>query len=454
MTLSNDRTVKTICLMGASFETGNFGVSILAHGAVACMLAAYPDADVFIMDYCRESDRTEISVGGKTRLVPLVNIRFSKKLYLRNNIALLLCLAVLWQLVPLESFRRLLVKWNPYLRRICEADVVGSIAGGDSFSDIYGMVRLVYVTLPQLLAVMLKKNLVLLPQTIGPFRSRTARMVARFLLRRSAVIFSRDAEGVETARSMISPSQRSKAVFCPDVGFVVDAQEPHEDPLSDIPAAATVVALNVSGLLHIGGYTQNNMFDLRVDYRRLVRDLIDYFIRRQGAYVVLVPHVLGGPEVPESDLAACNGVAAALSPRYGAYLRCASAIQTHTEAKHIIGRCDFAVASRMHACIGALSQNVPAVSIAYSNKFRGVMESIGAGHLVLDPRRSTNEEILDNVARLYEQRNETRQQLQKRMGAIRSAIFETFHGLDAIITSRPAVSRHLVEEPQHKAIAS
>ena len=45
--------------------------------------------------------------------------------------------------------------------------------------------------------------------------------------------------------------------------------------------------------------------------------------------------------------------------------------------KYLIGQCDFFVGSRMHSCIAAVSQCVPAVSIAYSDKFIGVMATLG-----------------------------------------------------------------------------
>ena len=46
----------------------------------------------------------------------------------------------------------------------------------------------------------------------------------------------------------------------------------------------------------------------------------------------------------------------------------------------------------MHACIAALSQTVPAVAIAYSRKFLGVMETIGVEDIVVDPQCMTADE--------------------------------------------------------------
>ncbi len=137
-------------------------------------------------------------------------------------------------------------------------------------------------------------------------------------------------------------------------------------------------------MLYIGGYTRDNMFGLRVDYRRLVEQVIEFFIREKNVTILLVPHVFGATE--ESDAAVCKKVYEDLRPRYGKNIACVEATYDTSEIKHIIGACEFFVGSRMHACIAAVSQHVPAVAIAYSDKFVGVLQTVGVEFLVADAR--------------------------------------------------------------------
>jgi polysaccharide pyruvyl transferase WcaK-like protein len=58
----------------------------------------------------------------------------------------------------------------------------------------------------------------------------------------------------------------------------------------------------------------------------------------------------------------------------------------------------------MHACIAALSQCVPALGLAYSNKFSGVFETIGVGSLVIDLRAHPSGSIIETVARVFDRR--------------------------------------------------
>ncbi len=134
------------------------------------------------------------------------------------------------------------------------------------------------------------------------------------------------------------------------------------------------------------------MFALKTDYVRLMREVIDYFVTEQNTHVLLVPHVFGSDS--ESDSQACARVFQELQPKYGDRLHLASGFFNQHEIKYVIGRCDFFLGARMHACIAALSQCIPTVCLAYSRKFIGVMESIGCAESVADLR------LLDNAVSL------------------------------------------------------
>ena len=132
-------------ILGASLDNDNMGVNVLAAGTVKCIINSYPNAEISFFDYAKDPSVHMLRLEGREIVVPKVNIRFSKKLYLPNNIALLLVLATLLKWIPSASLRRWILARNSWLRHLQEADLVLSIAGGDSFSDIYGLVRLLYV---------------------------------------------------------------------------------------------------------------------------------------------------------------------------------------------------------------------------------------------------------------------------------------------------------------------
>lgn len=411
----------SVMVLGAGFSTGNLGVNALLSGAVRGIRDAMPRADIAVLDYAYEPSVLECRVGGQRVPLDLVNIRFSKKLLLSNNIARLLLLAAASRVVP-RSLRQRWLGRNPTLRRILACDVACSIAGGDSFSDIYGIGRLLYVSLPQVLMILLGKPLIQLPQTIGPFKSRIGVSVARYIVRHSARVYARDKAGVETLTRMVG-TRGPEPSFCHDVAFRLEPAEPagttaHQD-------AGVRVGINISGLLYMGGYTQRNMFDLQIDYPAALLRILRGFLQNPSVSVALVPHVFG-PGNGESDCEAAEALLERLEPELRSRVELIPGVYDHHEMKAIIGTCDFFVGSRMHACIGALSQGIPAVGISYSPKFAGVFESLGMSELVADPTRLTEDDIVSLVEDRYRRREEFAGRLQMALPQVTERLRQVF----------------------------
>lgn len=428
MRIDKNSKSKKVLLLGASFTSRNMGVWALASGALNSVLHIFPDAEVFLLDYHKEQVSYQVRLPTGTALTKLINLRFSKKFWLPNNIARLLLTALLIRMFPSRLLRNRLITQNYWLRSVKMADIIGSIAGGDSFSDIYGIKRLIYVALPQFLVLLLGKPLVLLPQTIGPFKGIFARAIGRFILMRAQMIYSRDTESLTAVRELLKVDDRRLALSY-DMGFVL---EPHirsgriPTSLAMIDPTIPILGLNVSGLLYIGGYTQDNMFELMVDYRQLIRKLIEYFVHKHSAHVILVPHVFGGDHNKESDMTACYRIYRELVPNLRKYLHLVGEEYNQHEIKALIGRCEFFIGSRMHACIAALSQCVPAIGLAYSRKFRGVFATIGMEELVLDLRKINCHLIIEGVDRIYGRREVIRSLLEAKIPAVKESVLNLF----------------------------
>jgi polysaccharide pyruvyl transferase WcaK-like protein len=427
-----------ICLLGLEPTNANLGVRALIAGSIACILHQYPGAEISILDYAKEGGVIPFRFGERVVSLRLVNVRFSKNFFSEDHIVHLLVVATLYRLMPTKGMRQALIERNPRLRHIHGMDLVAAISGGDSFSDIYGLSRLLYVSLPQILALWSGKQLVLLPQTLGPFKSRFARAIAKYIMKRARVVYSRDHAGVKSGAAMLGANGHSgKFRFCYDVGFLAEAKEPRNlVPVGMAPRGDTeipLVGLNVSGLLFMGGYSRDNMFGLRVEYKMLIFDLIEFLIATKRASVMLIPHLLGFDG--EGDSLACDVVYQALKNRFPgriSLIRADYEQYDQSEIKHVIGGCDFFIGSRMHACIGAVSQNVPSVSIAYSDKFAGVMESVGVGSIVADLRKVGEEDILRIVGETFDARDRIREQLRQTIPHVKETVLGLFSEMEEL----------------------
>ncbi|WP_299447261.1 polysaccharide pyruvyl transferase family protein [uncultured Phycicoccus sp.] len=235
-------------------------------------------------------------------------------------------------------------------------DVVVDTRAGDSFSDIYGVRRLVKMSALPELAHRWGVPVFMAPQTIGPFRTVRGRVLARRSLATAAAVCARDPESATAAARLGRPVDAVST----DVVFALPA--PHVARTRD-------VVLNVSGLL----WDETNPHVDAVQYREqsltLVRALLD-----RGRRVTLLPHVLGARgAVGDNDWAAVEG----MLPALGADAVEVAEPASLDDVRQIVGSAAVVVGSRMHACLNALAMGTPVVPMAYSRKFGPLLEPLG-----------------------------------------------------------------------------
>jgi polysaccharide pyruvyl transferase WcaK-like protein len=250
-------------------------------------------------------------------------------------------------------------------------------------------------------------------------------------MKRAEVVYSRDYAGIKQVENWLDAGADSLR-FCYDVGFVLDPIPPARIDLVGLPLeqleAKRLVGLNVSGLLYRGGYARKNAFGLKMDYQAFIYNLIDFLIEKKKMDIVLIPHVLGTSG--ECDSPVCDQLFEELRGKYPDRIGVVRGGYNQSEIKYIIGSCDFFIGARMHACIAAASQNVPAVPMAYSDKFVGVMQTIGIEANVVDLRRMREEEILQVIDRTFEGRAEVRRHLAQTMPRVKETVLRLFEDME------------------------
>jgi len=419
---------RRICLLGASFETGNRGVSALAASLTGLFAEYAPEAEISLLIEHRTPLKRRITVKGREVPVEVVNLRLSPRSRPAEHLFCVLAAALVYRFFPLPGVRRALKRFFPAIRAAADADFVGDIWGGDSFSDIYGLKRFLTASLPRAAVLLVRSSMALLPQTYGPFRSRVARAAARWIMRRSAPVFARDREGEAVVAEILGPG-KAHVLFCPDVAFTMEKAEPEKisvDPPLPPEECRDLVGINVSGLLFNGGYDGRNMFGLALEYREFVRKLIRLFVEKEHCRVLLVPHTFAPAGSVESDPAAAREVRLSLPEELKARVHLLQGEYDQYELKWIIGQCGFFVGSRMHACIAALSQGIPTAGVSYSRKFRGVFESVGVAHNVVDGRYVETGEALEWVHEIFRERNKAKKDLERKIRSAKEEVRRRF----------------------------
>ena len=423
-------------VLGASFDTGNLGVSALAWSSLKLIRTKWPMARITLVGGGRRPTVTKVRLNGQSEPFWTWPVRYSPNILVRNHILGLLLLVALCRYFP--TLRQRLAPNESTLGVLLRGDLFCDITGGDSFSDIYGFSRFFRGFLLKRICQMTGKPFVLLPQTYGPFTLMPTKILARQVLKHAQSIFSRDREGLAVIQGLIGTSDNVR--LCPDVAFIMEARRPESlvtDRIERLKEEGKrLIGLNISGLLFNGGYTRKNMFGLACDYPTLIIDIITWFTRRPDQLVLLVPHVVPPAFAVEDDIAAARDTARNLPPDILNKVIIVDEVLDQNEAKYLVGLCDFFMGARMHATIAALSQKVPAVGMAYSRKFAGVFETAGVPDCVLDLRLLTNEEIMNGIKDIFARREEFLVKLENTVPNLQHDLFHLFDGLNGLSENR------------------
>lgn len=309
-----------ILVAWAGDTSPNLGVRALGRGSADLLHGLWPDARIEFMDF-----------GNRPPAVP-------------------------WG-EPRSLIRERLTHRAGMMNWLGQFDLLWDTRSGDSFADIYGPRRHARMALVHEFAVQAGVTAVLAPQTIGPFRSRTGRALARRNLSRSALVFARDPASAAAAERL------GRAVDATTTDLVFGIAQP-------APTGDHDILLNVSGLL----WQDSDHID-HESYRRTVRSVIARLLD-DGRRVTLLPHVLDSHD-PDNDVPVSTRLQNEFDGRIGLHVPA-----DLEEARSAIAGSRLVIGARMHACLNALSTGTPAIAMAYTRKFQPLMTEIGWSHVI------------------------------------------------------------------------
>jgi len=275
-----------------------------------------------------------------------------------------------WRLFPLLGpvrFAELLLsrRGNDSTFRLHTSDAMISLCGEDFFSDNWDIRVSLLTLLYCLSAFITRKPLIVLAQTFGPFQRGWSRRLARLCFGRAALVTARDPISYDLVRTLVD---HERIALTSDLAFLLQPA-PLDQVLERYPevqplAGGGFLGVSVSDLFGCSVFHNINGRAERLQcFRRTMAELLDHLVERHGLPVVFVPHVTLDHS---DDRAAAREVVALMRHREAVTLL--EQEYTAPEIKTVIGLARAFVGCRMHALIGAVSQAVPTLALAYSPK--------------------------------------------------------------------------------------
>lgn len=356
-----------------------FGLSIFS-GNKGCSALAYSFLD--LLEQICETNLLAIEVVLYLFGKPVENdgLQFLTARWKRLNIS--------FKEIHLKQFRF----WKE-LKINAQGGVCLDFTEGDSFTDLYGLKRFFVQSFIKTFVIANTKNMILGPQTYGPYKNWFVRLWASWIINHSKRIYSRDAMSRDLLLSMTKKDVR----IVTDVAVALQADRTREIHCGKIKAG-----VNVSALLWNGGYTRNNQFALSVNYAEYMDALIKK-LSEDGRYkVYLIPHVIADKDFNnvENDLKICTE----LHQKYPDTELVAEDFSP-SSLKGVISQMDVFTGARMHSTIAAFSTKVPVIPFAYSKKFEDFFGLFGYD-FVLDGRKLRTDEAINLSLEYIEKRDE------------------------------------------------
>ena len=299
-----------------------------------------------------------------------------------------------WQLVRLGLWRLTgrRFSWlvgDRNLEPFRRADLVVDLSG-DMLTEDYGPHVAYSHFIPLIKALLLERPLVVLAQSIGPFRF--TRPLAKAILRRADLITVRDPVSRDYLLSLGLAADEVTA----DLAF---ALEPVADERTDelwrvlgVTPGAQILGVSVSGLV-ASHHRKRAPGD--ADFYQEMATALDKFAAAHEAEIVFFPHVTG-PAASKDDRIVAEQVRNLMTGKSLAVVEDLAP----AEIKGMIATTTWFVGCRMHSNIAALSTGVPVAAIAYSHKTLGIMSGLGLQDYVLDVADVTSDAVAGLLERV------------------------------------------------------
>lgn len=294
------------------------------------------------------------------------------------------------------------------LRKYRESDVVVDLSG-DGLTEEYGAKCLLAHLIPIILGELLCRPVFVCAQTIGPLKK--TRLISKWALKKADVVTARERLTLNYLTDL-GLTKRTLSLVA-DLAFLMEPTTPDgaREVLKreGVPMDKPLIGLSVSKLPGhlLGDKTGEKISKTEAEIAKTLDKIME-----MGIHPVFISHATGPGDRRDDRRAAFRVAALTSTPENVTVLK---EEYSPEKTKAIIGLMDMFVGVRMHSCIGALSMNVPTISIAYGPKAFGIMGLAGQRERTIDIREITAEKLFSLIQQTWESRSQVSESLRAEM---------------------------------------
>jgi colanic acid/amylovoran biosynthesis protein len=283
------------------------------------------------------------------------------------------------------------------LNKILESNLIVPIGGGylRTKQGHSGLANL-YLTLhPIILALILKKPVVMYSQSIGPFENNFDKFLTKTVLNQTRLIMVREDKSIKTLDGM--GVKKEIVLRTVDAGFIFDSNS-HiklENLVKKKIHQKTDLMIGVT----VRKWLSSNK---QAAFEKSVAEFIDQLISRNPKVaVVFIPQVSSTLHADDDRTVASNIIQHIHHQNRVVNLDDSF---THHQLKRLYSELDFLVGTRFHSVIFALTSHVPSLAIEYEYKTGGIMKDLKLSDWVIPIEEVTSKKLNDLFLNLVRQK--------------------------------------------------
>lgn len=288
---------------------------------------------------------------------------------------------------------------------------------GGGFIHSYGGIVNTYANFYDLyhviLALKLKKDVYVLPNSYGPFLSIGSGRLVKRVLSKCKYVSSRES----VSKEMLYSNLQVESELHPDLAFYLemddDLTKEQISKLNAIPFEKKCVAITVRPY-RFNGY--DNPEEKYLKYKSAVQ-LFAKHIYQNGFHPVFVEHTFAKTD-HEKDMSCINDIVDMIKQdniniEYSVY---SDLSLTCRQLKYVYSKFEYIVGTRFHSVIFSLASSVPAIAITYGgNKGYGIMKDIGLAEYTVDIAGIENDTLISKFSKLVDETPKVKEKISDYM---------------------------------------
>ena len=314
------------------------------------------------------------------------------------------------------------------LREFKESDLI--IASGGGYLYSYGGFlpgpTFLQHALHIKIANILKKPVILFPQSFGPFLNSPASALLRSILQEDNVraVFAREEFSLRFLSELVGERHREKIKFCPDLTFLLEKRNNPGIGRAVEGLHRPVLALTLRdwhfGEVKSTGERQRH----RENYLRSLLETAAAFVERFGGSVVVFPQAIGPGLLEDDRIISLEFYQRSrnLPGKERIVLLPSESLNSPYDVIDLLARSDLVLATRFHSALFALIGGTPPIAIGYQHKSEGILRSLKMEEHFLNMAELSSERVLGLVAKVLGRQNSVREMMKNEVASSREKI--------------------------------